>query len=165
VIRSAPKNVAVLLDRDYQQPRRILIPEGGGPHARLGLRLAQDLLPPEEGHITVLRVISPDAEDKERQLEALTHLVKNELGEKTGRVTTKICRDESIVRGIAEEAKKDYDLVIIGASEGWWVKNWLLGSKPDQVADRVPCSVLMIRKWEPKPVSWFRRQLENLRGG
>jgi nucleotide-binding universal stress UspA family protein len=69
------------------------------------------------------------------------------------------------VKGITEEGKQEYDLVIIGASEQWAVKNWLVGNKPDRVAEGVPCSVLMIRKWEPKPVSWFRRVLENLRSG
>jgi amino acid transporter/nucleotide-binding universal stress UspA family protein len=165
VIRSAPTHVAVLLDRDVDQPRRILIPEGGGPHARLGLRLAHDLLPPEEGRITVLRVISPEAEDEDRQRDALEHLIRDELGEKPNRITTKICRNDSVVKGITEEGKQEYDLVIIGASEQWAVKNWLVGNKPDRVAEGVPCSVLMIRKWEPKPVSWFRRVLENLRSG
>ncbi len=40
-------HATVLLGRDFKQPRRVLIREGGGAHAQLGLRLTLDLLPPE----------------------------------------------------------------------------------------------------------------------
>jgi hypothetical protein len=50
-------------------------------------------------------------------------------------------------------------LIAIGASEEWFLKNMLLGFITDQIADAAPCSVLMVRKYEPPAVSWFRRMM------
>jgi len=53
-----------------------------------------------------------------------------------------------------------HDLVAIGASEEWFLRNLLFGSVPDRIADGAPCSVLMVRKHEPAPVSWLRRVIK-----
>jgi nucleotide-binding universal stress UspA family protein len=85
------------------------------------------------------------------------------LGEADERVQVKTVRAVSVVGGIVAEARKgDYDLVVIGASEEWFMRNWLFGSIPDVVAERAPCSVLMVRKHEPLAVSWLRRRLKRL---
>jgi nucleotide-binding universal stress UspA family protein len=74
------------------------------------------------------------------------------------------------VEGILAEAsaqtadRVDYDLIAIGASEEWFLKNQLFGSIPDRIADGAPCSVLMVRKHEPSAVSWLRRKLKHQRG-
>jgi nucleotide-binding universal stress UspA family protein len=38
------------------------------------------------------------------------------------------------------------DLIIIGASHEWRIRNVLFGSIPDIVADYADCSVLMVRR-------------------
>jgi hypothetical protein len=48
-------------------------------------------------------------------------------------------------------------LLIIGASEEWFLRNWLFGSIPDVVAEQASCSVLLVRKHEPAIVSRLRR--------
>jgi nucleotide-binding universal stress UspA family protein len=42
---------------------------------------------------------------------------------------------------------KTYDLIIIGASHEWRIRNFLFGSIPDIVADHAQCSVLMVRRY------------------
>lgn len=163
VIRSSPHDVAVLLDRELNDFDRILVPAGGGPHARLGIRLACQLLTNLGVGITVLRVTDSDDEDEDVQHEALQHLIENEQGEIMEGVTTKVVRADSIVEGVVMEAREGYDLIIIGASEEWFLKSWLFGSIPDQIADRAPCSVLMVRKHEPEPVSRMRRIVKGVR--
>jgi nucleotide-binding universal stress UspA family protein len=79
--------------------------------------------------------------------------------------TFSLRRNDSIVEGIlAESAQREgqagYDLIAIGASEEWFLKNLLFGSIPDQVANGASCSVLMVRRFEPAPVSWLRRVIK-----
>ena len=42
-------------------------------------------------------------------------------------------------------ASADYDLVIIGASNEWRLRQWLFGSLPDKVTNHPSASVLMVR--------------------
>jgi len=166
VVQRASCDVAVLRDRGLGQVKRVLIPAGGGPHARLGIELAHRLVTSETGQLTVLRVLLGKEEPDLKQQEELLHkLVEEVLGEVDERVQVKIIRANSVVGGIVTEAQEgEYDLVVIGASEEWFMRNWLFGSIPDVVAERAPCSVLMVRKHEPSAVSWLRRNLKRLGG-
>ena len=166
VVRTAPCDVAVLLDRDLKDARRVLVPAGGGPHARLGLRLAYDLAAGDAaGSVVVLRVLG-QAKDVDMAAEeaAVQKLIRDELGEANGRVSTRVVQSPSVVEGILSEASQGYDLVVIGASEEWFLHNWLSGAIPDLVAERAPCSVLQVRKHEPSTVSGLRRIARWFRG-
>jgi APA family basic amino acid/polyamine antiporter len=181
VVRGAPCDVVVLRDRGIRERdlKRILVPVGGGPHARLALRLAWDITRAQEGSLTVLHLL-PEAEDVDMEVEmdVLRQLVEDELGGIPEEVTFRLKRSDSVVEGILAEASAgsaepsaqvagrgaDYDLIVIGASEEWFLRNLLFGSIPDRVANRAPCSVLMVRKHEPSAVSWLRRNLKHLSG-
>jgi len=48
---------------------------------------------------------------------------------------------------LSEAGEGDYDLVVIGASgTAGWLRGWLLGDVTWQIADRAPCSVLIVRR-------------------
>ncbi len=167
VVQRASCDVAVLRDRGLDQAKRVLIPAGGGPHARLGIELAHRLVTSEAGQLTVLRVLLQGREepDLEQEEELLHKLAEEILGEANERVQVKTVRAVSVVGGIVTEAQEgEYDLVVIGASEEWFMRNWLFGSIPDVVAERARCSVLMVRKHEPSAVSWLRRKLKHISG-
>ena len=71
----------------------------------------------------------------------------------------------SVIDGILEEVEEgEYDLLVIGASDEWRIKSLLVGALPDTVADRAPCPVLMVRRYEPAGISATRRILNSLRG-
>jgi nucleotide-binding universal stress UspA family protein len=143
----------------------VLVPTGGGPHARLALRLGWDIVKAEGGSLTALRIY-PEPEDVcQVELDVLQQLVEDELGHIPEEVTFRMTCREAIADGILEEvaeAEEDYDLITIGASEEWFLRDLLFGSIPDQVAERAPCSVLMVRKYEPAPLSWLRRTIKGL---
>lgn len=95
---------------------------------------------------------------------AVQKLIRDELGEANGRVSARVAQSPSVVKGILSEASQGYDLVVIGASEEWFLYNWLFGAIPDLVAERAPCSVLQVRKHEPSTVSGLRRIARWFRG-
>jgi amino acid transporter/nucleotide-binding universal stress UspA family protein len=162
VVHGAPCDVAVLRDRGIMEEdlSHVLVPTGGGPHARLALRLAWDIIKASAGTLTLTRIF-PEPEDVcEVELDVLCQLVEDELGRIPEEITFRLKCRESVAEGILEEAteaEEDYDLIVIGASEEWFLRDLLFGSIPDQVANSVSCSVLMVRKYEPAPISWFRR--------
>jgi amino acid transporter/nucleotide-binding universal stress UspA family protein len=158
VLRSASCDVGVLMDRRLKTPRRILVPVGGGPHARLGLRLAFNLARGNQGELTALRIVTRRQDvDLDAEHEALQKMVQSELNEADHHVRLRVRQSPQVVSCILNEARQDYDLLVIGASNEWFLRNWLFGSIPDIIAERSPCSVLLVRKYEPAPLSWLRR--------
>lgn len=87
-------------------------------------------------------------EDKE--FKRIKEVIKN--------ISLSICNYNSVVKGILAEAKiGKYDLIIIGASEEWKLKNFLFGSIPDYIANKALCSVLMVKKHEAPYISWIKK--------
>ena len=166
VLQEAHCDVAVLRERHLGEVHRVLVPAGGGPHARLGLRLAADIARSAETELTLLRVIPPAKSlDVEAEMRGLRHLAEEVLGSPDPRVRTRITVHDAVVDGILEEAQNGrYDLLVIGASNEWAVKSLLVGAVPDAVADRAPCSVLMVRRCEPTSISTVRRVVRSVKG-
>ena len=170
VVSGAPCDVAVLRDRGVKDIKHVIVPAGDGPHARLALRLAWDIVrTEEEGSLTVLRLLpEKDEIDMEIEMDVLRQLTEDVLGEIPPEVALRLKRSSYLADGILEEVTEtedeaSYDMVIIGASEEWFLRDMLFGSVPDLIADSVPCSVLMVRKHEPAPVSWLRRTIKRYR--
>lgn len=166
ILEEARCDVAVLRARELGRVTRVLVPLGGGPHARLGLRLASQIAQGDGAKLTALRVVRPtDDLDVEVEMEGLARVVREILGDAANSVVTRIrvseAVDEAILEAIREGAP---DLLVIGASEEWHIKSLLVGALPDAVADRAPCSVLMVRRYELAGISTARRILSSLRG-
>jgi amino acid transporter/nucleotide-binding universal stress UspA family protein len=166
VLEEAHCDVAVLRERRLGEVRRVLVPAGGGPHARLGLRLAADIARSDEAELTVLRVVRPaDDLDVEAEMRGLRRLADEVLGGPDPRVRARVVAHEAVVDGILAEARNGgYDLLVIGASNEWAVKSLLVGAVPDAIADRTPCSVLMVRRYEPTGISTARRVVRSIKG-
>jgi nucleotide-binding universal stress UspA family protein len=154
VVKAADTNVLVLKDNGLDQVRRILVPVGSGPHSKLGLTLARQLAAEWGAEITALTVQMGrghaeaksdfDHESLELFQELAEERVAAALGETgaAGDVTAVIGSD--VAQAIIDSAE-GHDLVIIGASDEWVVRQWLFGSLPDKVANQVSASVLMVR--------------------
>ncbi len=164
VVRGARCNVAVLRDRGVDDIRQVLVLMGGGPHARLALRLAWDIARSGGAQLTALRFVPEGGEvDMGVEMDVLRQGVEDVLGEVTDAVTTRLVRSDLLVFDTLAEVKaKGYDLIVVGASEEWFLQHMLFGSIPDQIAEKAPCSVLMVRRYEPSGVSWLRRTFKRL---
>ena len=154
VLKIAKANVLVLKDRGLNGVQRILVPISGGPHALLGLRLASELAAEWGISITALKVlkgkgISQDSSDFDQQSIALFQDQAVDFGrdllDQTGvSAEVEVVSGEDTVEAIVNKIGAR-DLVVMGASNEWTLRQRLFGSIPDQVADQAPVSVLMVR--------------------
>ncbi|MDZ7692456.1 MAG: amino acid permease [Balneolaceae bacterium] len=149
IIRELKADVGILKDRGLKKIDSILLPWGGGLHAWLGLELAVRIARVQNAELKLLRLVKPgtDHEDeKESLLESIKPLIKD-----FKRLQVVIRESEEVTSGIMEDFEKDaHDLIIIGASHEWSIRNVLVGTIPDIIADRSPCSVLMVRRYVPE---------------
>jgi nucleotide-binding universal stress UspA family protein len=149
VMDGVQADMAVLKDRGLGELDSVLLPWGGGPHARLGLEITTRLARAAGADVHVLRVVRPEVETGEEE-EKLRQSVETIVGERPRfhyRVRTSADVADGIQAGIDEGAP---DLVVIGASSESRIRNVLFGSIPDVVADQAPCSVLMVRRYLPE---------------
>ncbi len=153
-IKAADSDVLVLKDNGLDGVRRILVPVGTGPHSKLGIRVANFLAAHWGAAITAMTVqvgkgytaTKSEFDHKSMQYfkdldEELVHTILEEEGVRA-EVSVVLSTDvsEAII-----EASRDYDLIVIGASNEWRLRQRLFGSLPDKVANGASASVLMVR--------------------
>jgi nucleotide-binding universal stress UspA family protein len=156
----------------------------------LALKLATRLVAPQEGEVTALRCVQlsdkehsaeevaiEDSEmtdvaveelsDEQSELHDELMLAHEEIEAGLGRVpdnvNVKVLADREVAEGARQELmENDYDLVVIGAALAHSMQSGLFGSLTSEVAKSVPTSVLLVRQYEPEPVTWTRRQLKQI---
>lgn len=166
IIAQLKADVGILKDRGLKDIKSIVLPWGGGLHAWLGLEIGIRIARFLDAELNVLRLVKAgvDIEDEREDLEKSI----NELADGFDRVKVIIRESEDVTAGIMKEFEENEpDLVIIGASHEWKIKNVLFGTIPDVIADRAPCSVLMVRRyvtedWKLKASEGIKRMKEQL---
>ncbi len=161
VMSEVETDMAVLKDRGLDGLDSVLLPWGGGPHARLGLELCVRLARSAEVDVHVLRVVRPDVGTAGEETK-LRHAVETIVGARPRfhyhvRSAPEVV--DGIRAGIDEQAPQ---LIVVGASRESRIHTVLFGSIPDVVADQAPCSVLMVRRYLPE--HWSLRIGERLKG-
>ncbi|MDJ0831807.1 MAG: amino acid permease [Desulfobacterales bacterium] len=154
VAKVPDRNILVLKDNGLSEVERILVPVGGGPHTKLGLRVAQQLAAQWGASITAMTVkVGREYSEAISAFDTANQRFLQNFGEEFVRDTLKevgvaaeivAVIDTDISQGIIN-ISADFDLIIIGASEEWAVHQWLFGSIPDKVANHASVSVLMVR--------------------
>lgn len=146
IITNTPADVAVLKNRGLESINTILIPWGGGPHAQLGLEFAVRIGEATDADINMLRIISPGI-DIERERETMAASAEAIIGsDERMHYQVQQSADDVTASLIAALDVHNPDLVIIGASHEYRIRNFLFGSIPDIIADHARCSVLMVRR-------------------
>ena len=144
-------------NRNSDSFKRILVPTGGGNNALMGIQIAHELSRYWGAPVEVLRVArdpqcrrdDPILQRYCGQLRADTRLQLELLGID---VPVAILPAVDVVSPIVAHAREG-DLVVLGASNDWRQEEFLAGSIPDEIANRVPASVLMVRFRTPdKPL-------------
>jgi amino acid transporter/nucleotide-binding universal stress UspA family protein len=161
VLQKARAHVAVLLDRENQQVRHILVPVGGGFHSHLAVRLAYEIGLPHHARITALHVYCDtcDSEELEDRQFHLQDVIEDALGTVPPLITTRLVQSEDVLKGVLEVANADpCDLLVIGASDEWLSRTKLFGALTDEIAEKAPCSVLLAHRHSATAMSWIRQQ-------
>jgi amino acid transporter/nucleotide-binding universal stress UspA family protein len=167
VLKEAPTNIAVLLNRDVPKLKRILVPFGGGVHARLALRIASELAEQEDAEVVALRVYCGDgqqeSEEVEDELMLVYETIEAEFDEVPASVRAKLVCTESVPAGIlAELQNQEYQLVVIGAALARSFGSDLFGATTDRIAEMIPCSTLLVSRYEPAAITWVRRRVKEV---
>jgi len=164
ILKHAHTNVAVFLGRGTIDLHHILVPVGGSIHSLFAVRLAHELGDQAHARITALRCYcQPETEDLYDDLMLLREMVETELGQVPARMSTKVLCARSIAEGIAAElAQSHYDLVVMGSSMAHSIQADLFGSLTDQIAATIPCSVLLVHRYEPAGIDWLRRRVKQI---
>ena len=149
VVGGLPADFAVLNDRGLADLNRILLPWGGGPHARLGLELALRIAGATGGQVDLLRAVR-ESVSPEQEAATVRKAIEPLASQVDTPIQVLVRPSEDVVSTIVGTAREgDYDLLIIGASGEAGLRTVLFGTIPDIVADRAPCSVLLVRRYVP----------------
>jgi len=156
VIRSAPCDVAVLRGALPMSISRVLVPTDGGPNIPLAMSLAQDLVEPDEGHISVEYIITgPFTHESEAQAQASLQSTLDRVKDQDA-IEQRMTPARSIKAGILREASA-YDLILIGASRGTFLQRSYFGGPPVEIAAESPTPVILTRSVDTAASSWSLR--------
>ncbi len=120
VMRAAGTGVAVLVDRGLERVRRVLVPFSGGPDDQAALALARRLMRSSGVEVTVLRVTVPGGEPGPSRSRAM---VDELFPERSGRVRVQEVVHASAEEAVREEARRGYDLLVVGVGSGWGLED------------------------------------------
>lgn len=161
VVAGVQADLAVLKQRGLERLEQILVPWGGGWHARLGLEIAVRMAAATGARVDVLRITRDDVDAAREEaavrddIQALTDATDVEVGV--------IVTASSDVPGtiVATAREGGHDLVVIGASGETRLRTVLFGTIPDVVADEAPCSVLLVQRYVPE--HWAYRASDRIK--
>lgn len=122
---------------------KILVPTSGYKNALRAVRMAEALAARSKGEVAVMYVGS-NISDADKVLDPLVADI-----EKKGVKARKIFAKGVPADAILEEARKGYDLMMIGATERPYYYQFLLGSTADRLVREAPCPVLMAKSLAP----------------
>jgi len=161
VIRDAPCDVTVVKGHEEVRMDKILVPTAGGPNAAKAARLAMLLSESYGSQVTALYVQSGQATSE--QVEENRQCVAQTLAglEFSHPPEQKVITADSVIEGIVKEAA-GYDLVLLGASEEALFDKFVFGSIPQQIAARVPKTVIMVKEYGGLTEFWVRKLIRGL---
>lgn len=150
--QNPPCDLAVVRFNRTGPLRRILVPVGGGPNARLALELAvaqADAAEEETGDrpdVVGLHLLLPSDHgiDHDQRRQELLHTL--DIGAIP--LDLQIVPTDEVVAGILAQAE-GFDQVVIGASNEGLLEQSLFGSIPQQVAEAATANVIMAKRHDP----------------
>ncbi|MDB5305333.1 MAG: potassium transporter [Phycisphaerales bacterium] len=152
VMEQVKSDVAVLVDRGFANPRRVLVPYMGGPHDRLALDLAARYAKSANVEVTVLHVVDP-ARSRGKKLDAQGAMDRSFKDSATaGMVTLRVVESGSPVETVIAESH-NFDLVMIGVSQEWGLAPHRFGWHPERIASESATSLLIVRRYGDAPAT------------
>jgi amino acid transporter/nucleotide-binding universal stress UspA family protein len=156
VFRYASCDVGVFFPKNFKNIKKILVPIGLGEHA-YRVKIAEKLMIFFGASVTLLTIVEDDKfiPLAEKKLEEAVKLLNRE-------VACEIEVARSIENTILRRSK-DYELIIMGPSTEWILRDVLFGSLPDKIIKGSSCSVLILKQPEQRAESWIEMIYEKIR--
>jgi nucleotide-binding universal stress UspA family protein len=135
LMKDAPSDV-ILANLKYECTfNRILVPSAGYKHSLHAVDVSRALAEKTQGHITLLHVTEGSGNDAKADLQRLASKYENvDIAIQSGPVADQII-----------ETAKDYDIIIMGASERPRGASVIFGTVVDRVIDQVSNNIFVVR--------------------
>jgi Kef-type K+ transport system membrane component KefB/nucleotide-binding universal stress UspA family protein len=152
VLTGSDCDVAVFVDRDFDEIRRILVPYHGSTHDKLALDVAGRVARSSGASITILHVVP---ESDAGKLDAAGQVERSYTDPALrAQVTLKVARDDSPIDAVLRETRGGYDLVVVGVEESWGLESHLFGFRSERIASECDLPLLLVRKLDlPMPAA------------
>jgi len=157
IVDNPPADIAVVRYRKYRPLRSILVPVAGGPNSRRAAHLAASMAaqsPDGPVKVTVLHVIREGATERERIRAQRT--LQHSVEDIPYPFDLQVVEGNDVVETILKVAR-DYDLIVIGATNEPLFKNLLMGNIPEEVARRAEVTTIMVKR-RHGPIKSFLRE-------
>ncbi len=151
IVTHARSDIMLIKLSRSQKIQHILLPTGGGEHAKAAELYAASLAQSLDGKLTVCRVESPESKntktkkDAEHELEEAKTRIRKHNGLEAESI---VVFHDSIVDGI-ENVALDYDTIMVGATRDSIYQQILFGSIPEELAKRSDKTVVMVKHYHP----------------
>ena len=154
--------IGIFKDNGLKTVSKILYPYGGGQYSQETAGIVRQLAHATGASVTMLRV--EDDSLKDLEYTAACNVLTSSFEKLSVPGNWKLTIASTQVEGILEEAENSYDLIVLGASVDWGIKEYVTGLVTDQVAEKATPSVLIVRGYNPSLHNRrFRTMLSNLK--
>ncbi len=150
VLKHSRRNVAILINKRLTAIRRVLVPYLGEAQDAGAMLAAQRISKNADVEITILHVVKPKRPNDTEPL-GVKELVDRFLPGTDGgnQIRMTVIETDTPVSAVSERSR-DYDLMILGMSPLWQLRQHLLGSNQSSVAVLSTCSVLIVHAATPE---------------
>lgn len=146
-LEELPQKVGIYKKGNNTEIKRILYPYGGGFHSQGAAQIVKRIAESSNAEIVILRVVEEGLSESEyNKIKEVMSTGLEDLDLK-GEIKIKPIK-KSKVCTIIEESRS-YDLLVMGASNEWGVKEHITGSVTDKIMEKIDCNGLVIRKYNP----------------
>jgi Kef-type K+ transport system membrane component KefB len=140
VLRSAPVDVAVLVERGPAPWRRILVPYRNPTEDLGALEMARRIAAHGGAEVTILHVTAPDGRANGAPRPA-SRWDEHELPDG---VRLKVVESASPLAAAVAEAQRGYDLIVVGVSSAWGTTPSPFGQRHEELARASDASLLVV---------------------
>ena len=160
IVDNPPTDVIVVRHRRWRPLKRVLVPVTGGRNSRRAVRIAVNMAnaeKPDPATVTILHVLPPGVDEVGR-IRAERAVAESMHGVDGVPIETMYVEGDDPVESILSSAK-DYDLIVIGATEEPVFTNFLVGTLPERVARGAEVTVMMVKRRSSPIHSFVRKAL------
>jgi CIC family chloride channel protein len=166
IVANPPSDVAILRHRDYGELRSILVPVAGGPNGRLAVSLAIALARNTRNaltKVTLINVAVGGIDPSVTEARAKNAFRRASEGLEYHSIETRIVSATDPLDGILNAAR-DFDMVVLGATQARFFRNVLIDNVAEQVANQAECPVIIVKRRSTMIESVLRQTVLNTYG-